>query len=87
MRGQIYRGLSDHVSGLTSAWGTLERINATPLPYVYVAHLRTFLVLYIFATASVAVAEWGVLAVPAVLLMSWSLLGIEAAAVSTQASR
>ena len=58
--------------------------NATPLPYVYVAHLRTFLIIYLIAAASAAVAEWGLAAVPALVAMSWALLGIEAAAVECE---
>jgi len=30
---------------MAGAWGAMERINATPLPFAYVVHLRTFLVL------------------------------------------
>jgi putative membrane protein len=84
MRGQVFRGLSDSINVLTSAWGAMERINATPLPFVYVAHLRTFLVFYLLAASSAAVAEWGLAALPALVAMSWALLGIEAAAVECE---
>ena len=40
----IFRNLSEHIDTLTGAWGAMERINATPLPFAYVVHLRTFLV-------------------------------------------
>ena len=35
------------VDDLTGAWGAMERIGNTPLPFAYVAHLRTTLVLYL----------------------------------------
>jgi len=44
----VYRQLNEQIDTLTGAWGAMERINATPLPYVYVVHLRTFLFIYLF---------------------------------------
>ena len=44
-------------STLTGAWGAMERVNATPLPFAYVAHLRTFLLLYLHLWAVEALAK------------------------------
>jgi len=37
-----YDGLSKSLDELTAAMGSMERINNTPLPYIYVGHLRVF---------------------------------------------
>lgn len=80
----IYRQLNEQIDALTGAWGAMERIAATPLPFAYVAHLRTFLLLYLFLwnLKFVGANGWG--AVPALLAGSWALLGIEAAAVECE---
>ena len=49
LRAVIFRSLNAQIDTLTGAWGAMERINATPLPFAYVVHLRTFLVLYLLA--------------------------------------
>mmetsp|Transcript_9754 Transcript_9754/g.25949 ORF Transcript_9754/g.25949 Transcript_9754/m.25949 type:complete len:103 (+) Transcript_9754:149-457(+) len=62
----------------------MERINATPLPFVYVVHLRTFLTLYLLLWHLQAIAKHGWVALPALFVASWALLGIEAAAVECE---
>lgn len=84
VRAVIFRNLSQQVDTLTGAWGAMERINATPLPFAYVVHLRTFLVLYLLAWILEALAIHGWAAFPALVLVSWALLGIEAAAVECE---
>jgi predicted membrane chloride channel (bestrophin family) len=76
--------LNEHVDVLTGAWGAMERINATPLPFVYVVHLRTFLLLYLFLWHMEAIASNGWIAILPLQLASWGLLGIEAAAVECE---
>lgn len=80
----LYRQLNEQVDTLTAAWGAMERINGTPLPFVYVAHLRTFLMLYLslWHLASIALNGW--ISIFPVLIASWGLLGIEAAAVECE---
>eukprot|EP00445_Apocalathium_hangoei_P092342 CAMPEP_0204232722 /NCGR_PEP_ID=MMETSP0361-20130328/89646_1 /ASSEMBLY_ACC=CAM_ASM_000343 /TAXON_ID=268821 /ORGANISM="Scrippsiella Hangoei, Strain SHTV-5" /LENGTH=70 /DNA_ID=CAMNT_0051202777 /DNA_START=30 /DNA_END=242 /DNA_ORIENTATION=+ len=39
--------------------GAMERINSTPLPFAYVAHLRTFLVLYLLGLPIALYGSWG----------------------------
>jgi putative membrane protein len=84
LNGMCYRALSEAVDQLTGAFGAMERIEATPLPFVYVAHVRTFLLLYLVLIALPAIAEWGAFALPGLLAMSWALLGIEAAAMECE---
>jgi ion channel-forming bestrophin family protein len=84
LSGALYCQLNLHVDTLTGAWGAMERINATPLPFVYVVHLRTFLLLYLFLWHIVAIASNGWIAILPLQLASWGLLGIEAAAVECE---
>mmetsp|Transcript_66554 Transcript_66554/g.156094 ORF Transcript_66554/g.156094 Transcript_66554/m.156094 type:complete len:388 (-) Transcript_66554:185-1348(-) len=75
--------LEGHISTLTGAMGAMERINNTPLPFAYVAHLRTCLTLYLLGLPWILQMEswWSV---PMVLLISYALLGVEAAAVACE---
>lgn len=84
LNGMCLRALSEEVDRLTGAFGAMERIEATPLPFVYVAHVRTFLSLYLVLIALPAIAEWGAFALPGLVAMSWALLGIEAAAMECE---
>lgn len=80
----LYRQLNEQIDILTGAWGAMERINSTPLPFVYVVHLRTFLMMYLclWHLSSVALNGW--ICIIPLLLASWGLLGIEAAAVECE---
>jgi len=60
--------------------GALERLRSTKIPEVYVIHLRTFLLLYLISMPFVFVNRWGWGTIPAVLAVSFALLGIEGAA-------
>jgi putative membrane protein len=80
----LFRHLNEEIDVLTGAWGALERINGTPLPFVYVVHLRTFLVLYLLGWHSISVALNGWVSIFPLLIVSWGLLGIEAAAVECE---
>ena len=83
-RDMLYQQLNVHLDALTGAWGACERINGTPLPLVYVVHLRTFLLLYLILWQMEAAANHGWVALPTVFAASWGLLGIEAAAVECE---
>ena len=83
-RAQLYKHLNEQIDTLTGAWGAMERVNATPLPFAYVAHLRTFLLLYLHLWAVEALAKHAWASVPVMLLASFALLGIEAAAVECE---
>jgi putative membrane protein len=60
--------------------GGMERIRATPLPLVYVAHLRTFLLCYLLFMPLVYISHWQWGTIPAMALVSFALLGVEGAA-------
>lgn len=57
----------------------MERIRSTPLPLVYVTHLRTFLFVYLLSLPYVWAQEWGWGTIPICSLTSFALLGIEGA--------
>jgi ion channel-forming bestrophin family protein len=84
LSGALFCQLNVEVDILTGAWGAMERINASPLPFVYVVHLRTFLLLYLFLWHMEAIASSGWIAILPLQLASWGLLGIEAAAVECE---
>lgn len=69
-----------HLDVLVDVAGAMERIKATRLPIVYVAHLRTFLLVYILSMPFVYVSLWGIGVVPATAIIAFALLGIEGAA-------
>lgn len=74
-----YAQLQCSVKGLATAVGGCERIQGTPLPLIYVAHLRTCLVLILCAIPIVHCCEWQWANIPLSLLIAFALLGIEAA--------
>jgi predicted membrane chloride channel (bestrophin family) len=80
----LYHRLNEHIDILTGAWGAMERINSSPLPFVYVVHLRTFLIVYLLLWHLLMVATSGWVAVFPLMIASWALLGIEAAAVECE---
>lgn len=65
-------------------FGAMERIRATPLPIVYVAHLRTFLLMqlllfpYVFATQQ----HWAT--IPLTMITAFAFLGIEGASMEVE---
>ncbi|CAJ1369267.1 unnamed protein product [Effrenium voratum] len=75
--------MEGHIGTLTGSMGAMERINNTPLPFAYVSHLRTCLVVYLLGLPWMLKTDswWSV---PLVLLVSYALLGIEAAAVACE---
>ena len=76
----LMHSMRAHVDVLVDVAGAMERIKATRLPIVYVAHLRTFLLVYILSMPFVYVKAWGAGVVPATAVIAFALLGIEGAA-------
>lgn len=76
----ITRLLETSIDALIINIGGMERIRATPLPMVYVSHLRTFLLLYLLLLPYMIGESWGYFTVPTVFITSFSLLGIDGAA-------
>ena len=72
------------VRGLGVPLGGCERIQGTPLPFVYVAHLRSFLLVVLCGVPIVYGCEWRWATIPLALLIALALLGIEAASVECE---
>ena len=80
----FYQQINEQINILYGAYGAMERIKGTPLPFVYAIHLRTFLLLYLFLWNMTSVANYGWISLPCLFAFNWSLLGIEAAAVECE---
>lgn len=72
---QMY--LDQNVQLLIDYLGACERIHTTPMPYAYTVHLRRALFLYCFTLPLALVARFGWETVPATLILSYILFGIE----------
>jgi putative membrane protein len=77
--------LEKQLNGLVLQMGALERIKSTPLPLVYVTHLRTFLLLFLFALPYIWGGTLGYATIPIVILTAFALLGLEGAAQEVEA--
>ena len=84
-RAAVLRTLEVHVDELVGQVGGMERIKATPLPIVYVSHLRTFLLGYLLCMPLVYIGHWQWGTIPAMALVSFALLGVEGAAAECEA--
>lgn len=65
--------------------GALERIKGTPLPLVYVSHLRTWLMLFLLTLPYFWEASLGYGIIPVECLSAFALLGLEGAASEVEA--
>lgn len=83
-RAMLYQQVTNQLNDLTVAYGAMERIKSTPLPFAYAIHLRTFLLIYLFLWNMITVAEYGWISIPFQFLLNWALLGVEAAAVECE---
>ena len=57
-RAAVMRTLEVHVDELVGQTGGMERIKSTPLPIVYVSHLRTYLLGYLVLMPLVYIGHW-----------------------------
>jgi len=57
--------------------GACERIHNTPLPFAYMVHLRRALIVYLITLPMALVGDFGWGTIPAILCMSYILLGVE----------
>ena len=80
----ILQRLLNSAQGLGVPLSGCERIQGTPLPFVYVAHLRFFLVLVLCLVPFMFACQWQWQTVPLSLLVALALLGIEAASVECE---
>jgi len=75
----------DSIRAVAVALGGCERIMGTPLPFVYVSHLRTFLVLVLcFGVPLVFACSWGWAAIGLAPLVAFCFLGVEAASIECE---
>ncbi len=65
---------------MLDAVGSMERIRGTPLPIVYVTHLRTFLLLFLIALPYIWEGFWHWATIPIMAAASFALLGLDGAA-------
>jgi ion channel-forming bestrophin family protein len=81
---ELARTLEENVGELLDHQGACERILKTPVPFAYVAQIRQLLMVYLLTLPLVLVPamEWA--AIPALMLISFGLLGIEEAGVEIE---
>ena len=84
LESRVYNSLINTARGLGVPLGGCERIQGTPLPFAYVAHLRTFLLLILSGIPIVYGCEWHWATIPLSMLIAFGLLGVEAASVECE---
>lgn len=74
----IQQSLFDNlISRLIDALGACERIHNTPLPFAYMVHLRRALIIFLATMPLAIVKDFGWATIPATLLISYVMLGVE----------
>lgn len=76
--------LESHVDILLECCGRLEKVRSTPLPIVYVTHLRTFIVFALLFSPYIWGPTWGWATIPIVTASAFAWLGIDAAAAEAE---
>ncbi len=74
------RLMEKRIDNLIGLMGGLERVKSTPLPIVFVTHLRTFLMVYLLSMPYLYGHLWGWGTIPAISLTGYILLGIDGSA-------
>ncbi len=77
--------LEEQLNVMIDEEGALERIKNTPLPLVYVTHLRTWLMLFLLTLPYFWEATLGYAIIPVECLSAFALLGVEGAASEVEA--
>lgn len=57
--------------------GICERIKSTPIPFSYSFFIKVFILMYIFVLPFMIIDEYGYLTIPAVVAVSYILVGLE----------
>ncbi len=70
-------GMTEILDGMVGAVGGCERILKTPIPLAYAIHLKQLLLIYCFFLPFQTVKDLGWFSVPVVMIVSFTLLGIE----------
>jgi len=71
--------LEELINNLIAQVSGMERIRSTPLPIVYVTHLRTFLFIYLLTIPYIWISVWGWATILFCSFTAFALLGIEGA--------
>ncbi|KAL7554282.1 hypothetical protein ACHAWF_017731 [Thalassiosira exigua] len=74
---ELYKQINTHLDSLSGAFGAMERICGTPLPFVYVSQLC-------FVCIFICVARDGWAALVVLVAINWAMLGLEAASVECE---
>jgi ion channel-forming bestrophin family protein len=81
---QEMNSLENQLNAMIWCGGGLERIKSTPLPIVYVSHLRTFLLINLILFPWVFGPSWGWMTIPIVAASAFAWLGIDSAAAEVE---
>jgi ion channel-forming bestrophin family protein len=81
---QEMNSLENQLNTMIHCGGGLERIKSTPLPIVYVSHLRTFLLINLILFPWVFGPTWGWMTIPIVAASAFAWLGIDSTAVEVE---
>jgi putative membrane protein len=76
--------LEGELNDFMMQFGGMERIRATPLPIVYVSHLRTFLIIHLMLFPYVFGPHQGWLTIPLTMITAFAFLGIEGASMEVE---
>eukprot|EP00951_Prasinocladus_malaysianus_P032387 scaffold315188_cov36-Prasinocladus_malaysianus.AAC.1 len=79
-RATAFREMEQQLHAMSDLTGLMERIKSTPLPLVYVTHLRTSMMVYLLLMPFLFASSLGWGLIPTVALVAFFLLGVEGAA-------
>jgi len=69
--------VNGYLTSLMDVCGICERIKSTPIPFSYQLFIRLFIMLYVAVLPFTVIEAYGYLTIPAVVLASYILVGIE----------
>lgn len=69
--------LNQYLTSLMDVCGICERIKSTPIPFSYNLFIKLFIMLYVSVLPFTVIEVYGYLTIPAVLLTSYILVGLE----------
>ena len=69
--------VNGYVTTLMDVCGICERIKSTPIPFSYQLFIRLFIMLYVAVLPLTVIDAYGYLTIPAVVMASYILVGIE----------
>lgn len=76
--------LEKSLNNIMDQQGSMERIRATPLPLVYVTHLRIFLLIFLLSLPYIWYPSWRWSTIPIVFVTAFAMLGLEGTAVEVE---